>query len=147
MWATMTPHLEMGSGGRGVVSHRRRRCNKAERYTCTLFNNATAVLSIHVAIRTWTFGPRSSSVRRVNRRDVHRSYSRRTRLAFPFRHRRRWCVSSRRSPLPALDFRFRIRERKGSLGETLTSVSAALFSIIHEEITRLQPISLAANVR
>ena len=30
------------------------RRNKAERYTCTLLNNATAVLSIHVAIRTWT---------------------------------------------------------------------------------------------
>lgn len=30
-------------------------CNKAARYTCTSLNNASLVLSIHVAIRTWTF--------------------------------------------------------------------------------------------
>lgn len=39
---------------RRVASLMRR--NKAEWYTCTLLNNATAVLPIHVAIRTWTLG-------------------------------------------------------------------------------------------
>lgn len=71
-WNTLTSPL-------GAASRR----NEAERYTCTSINNAFIVLSIHVAIRTWTFVVASlASRRRGNhgRRDAFRSIVNRRRL-------------------------------------------------------------------
>jgi len=64
--ANATRRKTVSRSCRIAAAHR----NKAERYTCTLLNNATAVLSIHVAIRTWTLDVASLARLRPSRRDV-----------------------------------------------------------------------------
>lgn len=129
------------------------RRNKAERYTCTLFNNAIAVLSIHVAIRTWTLVHRALALAAVSTAGmlIAPIVDDRPRLvSVPARST---AVSASRifvASLPSSRSGFSLpgpRTRGIPVGETLASVSADLFSIIHDEITRLLPTFLAVNVR